>query len=82
MKVIRLNIIYTNQKMYNVNVTNIILPGKDGPFAITSNHNYVVATLSSGEIRYISENGEEKKISIKGGFVELKDKIISVCVDL
>ena len=70
MKVLRLNIIYTNQKMYNVNVT------------ITSNHNYVVATLSSGEIRYISENGEEKKISIKGGFVELKDKIISVCVDL
>lgn len=28
MKVLRLNIIYTNQKMYNVNVTNIILPGK------------------------------------------------------
>lgn len=82
MKVLRLNIIYTNQEMYNVNITNITLPGKDGPFAITSNHNYVVATLSRGEIRYISEDGEEEKINIKGGFVELKDKIISVCVDL
>ena len=82
MKVLRLNIIYTNQKMYNVNIINITLPGKDGSFTITSDHNYVVSTLSSGEIRYISENGEEKKISIKGGFVELKDKILSVCVDL
>lgn len=36
MKVLRLNIIYTNQKMYNVNITNITLPGKDGPFTITS----------------------------------------------
>ena len=47
--------------MYNVNITNITLPGKDGPFTITSDHNYVVSTLSSSEIRYISENGEEKK---------------------
>lgn len=46
--------------MYNVNITNITLPGKDGSFTITSDHNYVVPTLSSGEIRYISENGEEK----------------------
>jgi len=58
--------------MYNVNVTNIILPGKDGPFAITSNHNYVVATLSSGEIRYISENGEEKKNKYKRWFCGIK----------
>ena len=72
MKVLRLNIIYTNQKMNNVNVTNIILPGKDGPFAITSNHNYVVATLSSGEIRYISENGEEKKNKYKRWFCGIK----------
>lgn len=72
MKVLKLNIIYTNRRMYNTNIINITLPGKEGPFTITSNHNYVVATLSSGEIRYISEDGEEAKIYIKGGFVELK----------
>jgi F0F1-type ATP synthase, epsilon subunit (mitochondrial delta subunit) len=67
--------------MYNTNIINITLPGKEGPFTITSNHNYVVATLSSGEIRYISEDGEEAKIYIKGGFVELKNRVISICID-
>lgn len=81
MKVLKLNIIYTNRRMYNTNIINITLPGKEGPFTITSNHNYVVATLSSGEIRYISEDGEEAKIYIKGGFVELKNRVISICID-
>ena len=81
MKVLKLNIVYTNRRMYNTNIINITLPGKEGPFTITSNHNYVVATLSSGEIRYISEDGEEAKIYIKGGFVELKNRVISICID-
>ena len=81
MKVLKLNIIYTNRRMYNTNIINITLPGKEGPFTITSNHKYVVATLSSGEIRYISEDGEEAKIYIKGGFVELKNRVISICID-
>lgn len=81
MKVLKLNIIYTNREMFNVNITGIVLPGKEGPFTITSNHNYVVATLSSGEIRYTAEDGKEARIRIKGGFVELKDRVISICID-
>lgn len=81
MKTLNLNIISTIKEMYNVIVTSITLPGKDGSFTITPNHSYVVSTLSKGKIKYISEGGKTYILHIKGGFVELKDRIVSLCID-
>ncbi len=67
-------------------VVSITLPGEKGLFTVLPRHASLISSLVEGDIK-IQEGGQsagqEKKeqlISIKGGFVEVKKDVISVCV--
>ena len=40
----------------------------------------MVTSLSEGNVRYV-EDGVEKHIQIKDGFAEVKDNVVTVCVE-
>ena len=44
-------------------------------------HASLISSLIKGEIKY-TEDGLEKSIGISSGFVEVRDNIVSACVEI
>ena len=57
-------------------------PGASGAFMVLSGHAALISALTSGKVVYTSSKGETKELTIQGGFVEVKNNVISVCVEL
>ena len=56
-------------------------PGVSGAFMVLPRHAALISALTLGKVSYIQE-GESKDLAIQGGFVEVKNNVISVCVEL
>jgi F-type H+-transporting ATPase subunit epsilon len=41
----------------------------------------MIAALEEGVIRYQTDEKKEQEIKIQSGFVEIKDDILSVCIE-
>lgn len=52
-----------------------------GEFEILINHAPIISTLVEGRVVY-TINSEKKTIMVKGGFVEVKKNVVSLCVEL
>lgn len=60
-------------------VKYVRLPGCAGQFAVFYNHAPLISSLDAGEVVYRS--GKDKnRVNISGGFVEVNDNTVSVCV--
>ena len=51
-----------------------------GSFDILPHHAPLIAALKAGTIRF-EANGKRQEQTIQSGFVEVKDDILSVCVE-
>ncbi len=49
----------------------VVVPGSEGYFTVMANHAPVVATLKPGIVEVLLENGDEKRIVIRGGFADV-----------
>ena len=57
-------------------------PGASGAFMVLPRHAALISALTLGKVVYTSSKGETKELVIQGGFVEVKNNVISVCVEL
>lgn len=81
MKELHLAIVSPEKTVYNGKVDSVVLPGESGEFQVLVNHAPIISSLIVGEVRYVT--GQETHfLQIQGGFVEVKDNQISVCVEL
>ena len=81
----RLLVLSPEQTLLDVEVSAVDLPGAMGRFTVLRGHDNLISTLIEGVIRYqptTSADDEEKEIlEIEGGFVEVRNNVITVCVD-
>ena len=56
-------------------------PGASGAFMVLPRHAALISALTAGKVLYTQE-GEVKELVIQGGFMEVKNNVISVCVEL
>lgn len=66
--------------MFEGDVTSVSLPGAGGAFDVLPHHAPLIAALNTGVIRFESD-GKRLEQPITGGFVEVKDDLLSVCVE-
>ena len=78
---IALHILSPEGTLVQANVTLVTLPGVEGPFTVLQDHAALITALDKGNIRYI-ENGEEKFLPIREGFVEVGNNQVKVCVEV
>lgn len=76
-----LEILSPEKRLFKGNVSRVALPGSMAPFVVLHNHAPIISVLSAGDIVWISE-GEEQRMRIDSGFVEVKENCIIVCVEL
>lgn len=76
---IHLLIVSPEKTLFEGMVKYVRLPGSAGLFAVFYNHAPLISSLEAGEIIYRS--GQDKNsIKIAGGFAEVNDNQVSVCV--
>ncbi|ATV28473.1 hypothetical protein CTM63_04625 [Prevotella intermedia] len=76
-----LTIVSPEKVLFKGEVENVLVPGEVGEFEILINHAPIISTLVEGRVVY-TINSEKKTIMVKGGFVEVKKNVVSLCVEL
>ena len=75
-----LTIVSPNGVLFEGKVKYIHLPGVMGQFTILPLHAPLITQLCKGVITF-HEIDTKKEIDIKGGFIEVKHDVVSVCVE-
>ena len=78
---ITLDILSPDKSIFSGEVSCVTLPGGKAPFTVLHNHASIISTLSQGKLSWVTD-GEEKSIAVSGGFVEVKDNRVTVCVEV
>lgn len=78
---LKLRIIAPDRLVFEGEVESVTLPGTVGAFTVFNNHAPIITSLEKGRIAYKDNNGSNE-VSVKSGFAEVKDNILSVCVEL
>ena len=81
MDAIKLHILSPEGTLVDAPVELVSLPGIVSPFTVLPGHAALVTALVAGNIRYV-EDGAEKRLAIREGFVEVKDDEVNVCVEV
>ena len=78
---LRLRIIAPDRLVYEGEVESVTLPGTLGSFTVLNNHAPIISSLDMGKITYKDADGATD-IAVKSGFAEVKDNILSICVEI
>ena len=62
-------------------VSKVSLPGTKGRFMILKDHAPLISSLEEGEVTYVSD-GDEGRILLVSGFVEVVDNKVTVCAEV
>ncbi|MDH6354089.1 F-type H+-transporting ATPase subunit epsilon [Dysgonomonas sp. PH5-45] len=81
MKDLDLKIISAEKSLYQGKATFVKLPGTEGNFSVHHNHAPLISSLQAGEIVYGKSVDTTETVTISGGFVEVKQNVITVCVE-
>lgn len=80
MKELHLNIVSPEKSIFDGDVKIVTLPGTLGSFSILPGHAPIVSSLQTGRVSYTTMDGEEHTLEIQGGFIELSEGTVSVCI--
>ncbi len=87
-KELELVIVSPEKTIFKGYVKWVDLPGEVGRFQVLINHAPIVSSLIAGEIKYQCGDAhfrvkrDVQVLEIKGGFVEVKNNQVSVCVEI
>ena len=79
--VMTLHIVSPEGTLVEAEVSAVTLPGAQAPFEVLPDHAPLISSLEKGEIVYVSE-GEERRIAVVSGFVEVAANRIDVCAEV
>lgn len=81
MATLRLEIVTPEAKTYSDDVDSVVIPGVDGELGILPQHIGLMTQLAPGELR-ITKNGQESRLAVGEGFVEVTGSKVSVLTDM
>lgn len=80
MKELHLTVVSPEKEEFNGEVSSVTLPGTLGRFSILPHHAPIVSSLEKGKLEYVATDGKEYSLDIEGGFVEMSNGEVSVCI--
>jgi F-type H+-transporting ATPase subunit epsilon len=60
----------------------VLVPGSQGQFEILKDHAPIISTLDKGVVEYGLSKGQKVQLEILGGFVEVQQNVVSLCVEV
>ena len=80
MNTLKLEIYTPSGVLFNGEVTSVTLPGTKGIFTVMYNHGAIISSLTEGKIKYLIDK-EIYIIEVVGGFAEVKNNVVTVCLE-
>ena len=81
----RLLVLSPERTLLDEEVSVVDLPGAMGRFTVLRGHDNLISTLTEGAIQYLPmtsvADDPKEMLEIGGGFVEVRNDVITVCVD-
>ena len=78
---VRLEIVTPEAKTFSDNVDSVVIPGIEGELGVLPMHAPLMTLLEPGELR-VMKNGEEIRLAIGEGFLEVTQEKIAVLTDM
>ncbi len=78
---VRLEIVTPEAKTFSDNVDSVVIPGVEGELGVLPMHAPLMTLLEPGELR-VMKNGEEPRLAVGEGFVEVTQEKIAVLTDM
>ena len=78
---LHLRIVSPEKVVYDGEVESVLVPGTLGSFQILTDHAPIISSLEKGVVEYQTHQ-HKQKIEILGGFVEVKQNNVSLCVEV
>ncbi len=76
-----LEVVTPERVVYSGQVTSLQAPGSEGGFGVLAGHIPLLTGLQIGRLRFVEEDGNEVKMAISGGFVEVRREQVSVLAE-
>lgn len=80
LQILQLTIASPNGVLFEGSVSLVTLPGEMGSFTVLPGHAPIISSLQEGSVKY-EEGDKIETLSIRSGFVEVSNDIVSVCVE-
>lgn len=80
MKGLHLSIVSPEKEIFDGEINRVTLPGAMGAFTVLPQHAPIVSSLKEGKLSYVTDDNEECTLDIQGGFMEMSDGKVSVCI--
>ena len=78
---LKLRIVSPEKIVFVGDVESVIVPGMMGEFQVLPNHAPLISSLEPGRVVYDCAEGR-KELTIAGGFAEVQNNNVSLCVEL
>ena len=77
-----LKIVSPERIEFDGEVVSVLVPGSQGQFEILNDHAPIISTLDKGVVEYGLPQGQKVQLEILGGFVEVQQNVVSLCVEV
>lgn len=81
MATLKLEIVTPEAKTYSDDVDSVVIPGIEGEMQVLPQHIPLMTKLSPGELR-VMKGGQEVRLAVGEGFVEITQESVSVLTDM
>jgi F-type H+-transporting ATPase subunit epsilon len=78
---IRCDIVSAEAEIFHGTATLVVASGDEGELGIAPRHAPLITRLKPGQVRVISENGEEQFFYVSGGILEVQPQVVTVLAD-
>ncbi|HIO93465.1 MAG TPA: F0F1 ATP synthase subunit epsilon [Leucothrix mucor] len=75
-----LDVVSAENSIFSGDVQELFAPGEMGDLGIMPKHTQLITTLKSGELRYLTEDGEAS-VFVAGGIMEVQPSGVTVLAD-
>ena len=79
---LQLKIVSPERIEFDGEAESVLVPGTQGQFEILNDHAPIISTLQKGFIEYAVPNAGKLRMDILGGFVEVQQNEVSLCVEV
>lgn len=76
-----LDVVSAEHSMFSGVIQELIVPGVLGDLGIMPGHSQLISNIRSGELRYITEDGETASLFVSGGILEVQPNVTTVLAD-
>jgi F-type H+-transporting ATPase subunit epsilon len=78
---IRCDIVSAESEIFRGNATMVVATGEEGELGIAPRHAPLITRLKPGQVRVMTENGEEQFFYVSGGILEVQPQVVTVLTD-